>query len=96
MGWGIIKTYTKECGCEYADYVTDVGRPFMCYTEWKTEVSKRCDKHLQKYKEHCEKEEKEREQARQIREEKRKVLKSHLVSLMDMASGGQVGGKWGA
>ena len=55
MGWETIKEYTKECGCEYVDRVNDVDRPFMCYDEWKTEITKRCDKHLQEYKEYCEK-----------------------------------------
>ena len=45
MGWETVETYTNECGCKYADYVIDVDRPFMCYTEWKTEVTKRRDKH---------------------------------------------------
>ena len=62
--------------------MNDVDRPFMCYDEWKTEITKRCDKHLQEYKEYCEKQKKE--QARQIREEKRQVVKSHLLSLMDI------------
>ena len=43
------------CGCEYVDYESYVGRPFMCYTEWKTDVTKRCDKHLREYSEYCEK-----------------------------------------
>ena len=43
----------------------------MCYTEWKTDVDKRCDKHLREYKECREKQEKEEERKRQIREEER-------------------------
>ena len=61
--------------------MNDVDRPFLCYDEWKTEITKRCDKHLQEYKEYCEKQTK---QARQFREEKRQVVKSHLLSLMDI------------
>ena len=45
MGWEIIKEYTKACGCEYADKEHDVYRPFMCYTERETVVSKLCEQH---------------------------------------------------
>ena len=81
MGWETIKKYTKECGCEYVDRVNDVDRPFMCYYEWETEITKRCDKHLQEYKVLWKT---KKEQARQIREEKRQVVKSHLLSSMDI------------
>ena len=47
MGWKVIEKYTKECGCEYVDKENDVDRPFMCFTEYKTIVIKRCDKHEQ-------------------------------------------------
>ena len=80
----VLGESAKECGCEYADYVINLDRPLMCYTERNTNVTKRCEKHLEEYKEDCEQKEKEQEQARQTREEQRKVLKSHLVSLMDI------------
>ena len=60
MGFETTEEYTKECGCEYVTWMNDVDRPFMCYTEWKTEIRKRCDKHLQEYKEYCEKRKKRR------------------------------------
>ena len=49
MGWRVIKTYTEECGCECEDTENDVDRPFMCYTEYDTTVTKRCDKHAQEH-----------------------------------------------
>ena len=64
--------------------VHDVDRPFMCYYEWKTDVRKRCDKHLQEYNEPCERDKQEKERKLQLQEERRQVVKSHLLSLMDI------------
>ena len=82
MGWVTTKTYTKECGCEYEDKEHDVDRPFMCYTEWNTTVTKRCEIHLQEYNEACAKLEKQEEREKQIKEERRQLITSHLHGLM--------------
>ena len=47
MGWDIIKEYTKDRGCEYDDKENHVDRPFMCYTERETIVTKIYEQHLQ-------------------------------------------------
>ena len=60
MGWRVIKTYAKECGCECEDAENDVDRPFMCYTEYDTTVTKRCDKRSQQHEEYCAKQQAER------------------------------------
>ena len=84
MGWEIIKEYTKECGCEYVDKENDVDRPFMCYTERETFVTKRCEQHLQEYIECCAKQEEENENKKQIIEEQRRLIASHLHDLIDI------------
>ena len=84
MGWVTIKEYTKECGCECEDNEHDVDRPFMCYTERETIVTKRCEKHLQEYNENCAKEEERKERERQTREEQLQSLTSYLHDVMDV------------
>ena len=84
MGWETIKEYTKDCGCECKDAKNDVDRPFMCYTEWETFVTKRCETHLQEYNENCAKEEERKKRKRQIREEQLQSLTSYLHDVMDV------------
>ena len=84
MGWEVIKTYTKECGCECDYMVNDVDKPSMCYTEYKTTLTKRCDKHAQEHEEHCAKRQAEREREKQIREEQLQLLKVHLHNLTNI------------
>ena len=74
MGWKEISSYTKECGCECVDMEHDVDRPFMCYTEYRTYVAKRCDKHEQKKRI-------KKKHKHQILEEKRQVLNTHINNL---------------
>ena len=84
MGWVTFKEYTKDCACECTDAKNDVDRPFMCYTEWETFVTKRCETHLQEYNENCAKEEERKKRKRQIREEQLQSLTSYLHDVMDV------------
>ena len=81
--WRVIKTYTKECGCEYEDAENDVDRPFMCYTDYSTKVIKRCDKHAQEYEEVCAKRRAKEEHEKQIREERLQLLTLHVHDLIN-------------
>jgi len=74
MGWKEIRTYTKECGCECVDMEHDVDRPFMCYTEYHTDVTKRCDKHKQEQLS-------KKKHERKIQEKREQLLKVHIDNL---------------
>ena len=84
MEWQVVKTYTKQCGCECDYKVNDVHRPFTCHTEYDTIVTKRCDKHSQEHEEYCAKLQAEREREKQIREEQLQLLKVHIHNLTNV------------
>ena len=67
MGWEVVKTYTKECGCECQDKIHDVDRPFMCYTDYETIITKMCDHHKRKEEEYRKEREEYERQERQKR-----------------------------
>ena len=84
MVWRVVETYTKECGCECEDTENDVDRPFMCYTEYNTNITKRCVEHARQEQEYQRIiQERERREIQQ-KDEMKKILKSHLVSLANI------------
>ena len=84
MVWRVVEVYTKECGCECEDTENDVDRPFMCYTEYNTNITKRCDYHAKQEEEYLRiTEERERRKIQQKKDMK-ELLKSHLQSLVDI------------
>ena len=81
MGWEVVKTYTKECGCECQDKIHDVDRPFMCYTDYETIITKMCDVHKRKEEEYRKEREEYERQERQRKEEEQQKLSLYLESL---------------
>jgi len=77
MGWKEIRTYTRECGCECVDTEHDVDKPYMCFTDYHTDVTKRCDKHEQERLA-------KKEHKRKIREERQQLLKVYINNLTNI------------
>ena len=77
-----MEPYTKECGCCCHDWVEDVDRPFMSYTDRGTTVISYCERHGAEAEKTERREEEETKQYEQYKATRKQQLDSHKSDIL--------------